>query len=124
MPDYPSLMPTRRAVSLGDWPVKSYRTINGDETRIRYGNKKSEATLELFYEKLTDTEADQFVSHYDWARGTYKTFAVGAPLTTGWRSGAKVQGTSAWRYDGPPKFNQNGGDCNRMNLTVKLKTVN
>lgn len=120
---FPSLTPSRRSVSLGDTPVRAYRAMSGAETRILYGNQRSEATLELFYEKLSASEADQFVTHYDSVKGTAMTFAVGTPLTVGWVSGSKVQGPGQWRYDGPPSFEQNGGECDRVNVSVKLKTV-
>jgi len=125
MTAFPTIKPSRRAVSLGDYPVKSFRSVNGSEVRIRYGNVRSEATLDLVYEKLTAAEADQFVNHYDAnsVQGTFKTFSVGTALTVGWSSGSKVQGSAAWRYAGPPKFTQAGGDCDRMDVTVKLKTV-
>ena len=123
MSAFPTTLPNRRAVSLGDYPVKSYRSINGAEVRIMYGDKRSEATLELFYEKLTAAEADRFVVHYDAVDGTFKTFTVSAPLTVGWTSGGRIKGSAEWRYDGPPQFTQSGGDCDRMDLTIKLKTV-
>ena len=121
---FPNILPTRRSVSLGDYPVKAFRSISGAEVRIRYGNVRSEATLELFYEKLSAEEADQFVNHYENVVGTFKTYGVGSPLTVGWISGNKVKHSgAAWRYDGPPRFTQNGGDCEKMDCTIKLKTV-
>lgn len=120
---FPTIKPTRRTASMGDYPVKAYRAISGAETRIRYGNLRSEATLELGYEGLSAAEAAEFANHYEAVNGTTYTFAVTTALTVGWNSGATVQGSGKWRYDGPPTFSQVGGDCDRVDVAITLKTV-
>jgi hypothetical protein len=120
---FPDYKPSRRNVSLGDWPVKAVRAMSGAETRLRYGDRRSEATLDLYYEALTAVEADAFISHYNSALGTYDTFTVGTPLTVGWTSGSRVTGDAAWRYAEPPQFSSNAGDCDKLNVSIKLMTV-
>jgi len=120
---FPSTLPTRRNVSLGNWPVKVVRAMSGAETRMRYGDLRSDATLELYYDNISATEADAFVDHYNSTIGTYNTFSVSAPLTVGWNSGNKIKGGGAWRYAEAPQFSSNAGDCNRVNVTVKLTAV-
>lgn len=120
---YPALVPNRRSVSMGDFPVKAYESMSGAETRIRYGDQRRQATLELTYDRLTPTEADQIAAHYDSVEGTTYTFSVGTPLTEGWISGTRVQGNGQWRYADPPSFNQLGGECEQLSATVRLVTV-
>lgn len=120
---FPDYKPSRRNVSLGDWPIKAVRSMSGAETRIRYGDRRTDAVLDLYYENLSAAEADAFVSHYNSAIGTYDTFTVATPLTIGWDSGSKVKGDGSWRYAEPPQFSSSAGDCTRVNVSVKLTTV-
>ena len=120
---FPNIKPTSRNCSLGDYPVRYYEAISGAEVRLVYGSKRRQATLDLSYEALSAAEANQFVCHYESVKGTTYTFGVGTALTVGWISGGGVQGQGAWRYDGPPSFTQAGGECDKVNVSVKLVTV-
>lgn len=108
---------------MGDYPVKPYETMNGAETRIRYGDQRRLARLELSYENLTSTEADLIAAHYDSVQGSMYTFTVGEPLTAGWISGARIQGDGQWRYADAPTFSQQGGECDKVQVRVSLVTV-
>jgi len=120
---FPSLVPNRRSIALGDYPVRYFRALSGAETRIRYGNQRSQVTMELYYEKLTASETNQIVTHYESMQGTTATFSVGIAKDAGWTSGSAAQGPGYWRYDGPPQIVANGGECEYSNVTVKLITV-
>lgn len=120
---FPNLVPNKRSISMGDYPVKAYETMNGAETRIRYGDQRRQATLDLTYDRLTPAEADEIAAHYDSVEGTTYTFTIGTPLTAGWISGTRVQGDGQWRYAEAPSFSQIGGECEQMTATVRLITV-
>ena len=81
---YPDLEPTSRSVSLGDWPVKTFRSQAGKEVRVLYGNRRTGAELQLTYENIADGDANGFLSHYEDMRGTYDHFTVGAATSAGW----------------------------------------
>jgi hypothetical protein len=104
-----SLKPTSRQYSPGDYPVKTYNANNGAEVRILYGSRPRNMTLELSYSNITDSEANDFLTHYYEMQGTYQTFGIPSSSQTfsGWTAGAdnlNLAGTGAvWRYGEPPQ---------------------
>jgi hypothetical protein len=103
---YPSLTPSSRNYSSGDYPVKTFTSQSGSESRILYGSRRTGMTLELQYDNLTDANAELFLDHYDETKGTYITFTLPASAFSGW-SGNKdaidAATANSWRYDGPPQ---------------------
>ena len=108
---FPTLAPTSRQFTGGDWPIAKYQSQNGSEARILYGNRRVGQTLSLSYKNITDTEAESFFDDYKSRKGTYETFALPQPITgnvgKGWagttnffNAGAGVQ----WRYAEAPQL--------------------
>ena len=54
---FPSLAPTSRSFSAGDYPVKTFKSQNGAEVRILYGNSRTDVKLQLSYENIGDALA-------------------------------------------------------------------
>lgn len=106
--DFPDLIPTSRSFDPGDWPVKTFRSQNGAETRVLYGDKRTGMSLKLTYENITDAQAEQFFDHYRSVLGTYETFAVGLKTREGWAGTSTVLGASAYenayRYSEAPSI--------------------
>jgi len=112
---FPSLRPSSRSFDAGDYPIKTYKTQNGSEVRILYGNRRTNMKMALSYENITDAQAELFLDHYDEMKGTFTTFAIASQLQnvaakTGWEGshdaiGAGASG-NAYRYEGPPQVQQ------------------
>ena len=121
---FPSLTPTSRAYDGGDFPVRSYRSQSGVETRILYGSRRTGMSLSLGFENITDTQAEQFLDHYDETKGTYSTFSLPATALTGWKGNtAALDAATAnsWRYsEAPSVSNVRPG---RSSVQVKLVGV-
>ena len=127
---YPDLKPTARSVRFGDWPVKTFRAQNGKELRLLYGNKRTGAELELTYDNIEDSQAAQFLSHYEDMRGSYEAFEVSAASRAGWNRdpGGPRFGTpfnepddNRYRYaDAPAITSVRPG---RSSVTVRLVSV-
>jgi len=81
---YPTLAPASRSFTPGDYPIKTYQSQSGVETRILYGSKRTNMTLELSYDNITDTQAQEFLTHYIDTQGTFIAFNVPAAIRTGW----------------------------------------
>ena len=81
---FPTLAPTQRLYDPGDWPSKTFNALSGREYRIRYGDRRTSAKLSLSYDNITDVQAEQFLTHYYEATGTFSTFAVPAAASSGW----------------------------------------
>ena len=105
---FPTLKPASRNVTTGDYPVKTFKSQSGVEVRILYGSKRTGMTLNLSYENIADTSADDFVAHYDEVRGTFSTFTLPTELLTGWQGSASAIDASGtgnqWRYESAPQI--------------------
>ena len=73
---FPSLAPSSRSYASGDYPVKTFRSQSGSESRILYGSRRTGMTLELEYSNVTDANAELFLDHYDETKGSYSTFTL------------------------------------------------
>ena len=123
--------PSSRSFSPGDWPVKTYKAQNGDETRILYGDKKSGMKLTLTYKNIEDTKADDFIAHFEYLNGTYKTFTLSSTakskLHDGFHGDSKASNKNIldptrydnkWRYNGPPQIQQTFPGRSNVQLTL------
>ena len=104
---FPTLQPTGREFDAGSYPVKSFRSQSGVESRILYGSKRVDQSLSLTYDNITDSQAEQFVTHFDEVRGSYATFTLPAAVRSGWTASSStldVVSGGAWRYDSAPQI--------------------
>ena len=106
---FPTIAPTSRQFTYGDWPVKKFQSQNGAEVRILYGNRRVGHEVQLSYQNIPDTTVDQFLQHYISVRGTYEAFTFPQPITNnlgrGWKGDPDVfrAGTGVrWRYKEAP----------------------
>lgn len=103
---FPTLRPTSRDFSAGDYPVKTFKAQNGVEARILYGSKRTGMEISLGYDNISDTTADDFVAHFDEVKGTFDTFTLPTDVLTGWQGAASALDASGtgnrWRYAEAP----------------------
>jgi hypothetical protein len=119
---FPNLKPTSRAFDAGDYPIKTFQSQSGVETRILYGSRRTGAQLSLSFDNISDTDANAFVTHFDETKGTYSTFSLAGNTTSGWTPGTINAGTgNNWRYSGPPEISS--VRPGRSSVTVKLVAV-
>jgi len=109
---FPTLVPTARSFDSGNYPVKTFKSQTGSETRILYGSRRTNMKLQLTYANVTDANAELFLDHYDQMKGTFTTFEIGGASGSrgGWEGnsdalGAQTHGNS-YRYEGPPQLTQ------------------
>ncbi|NBS67624.1 hypothetical protein EBT31_01740 [bacterium] len=102
---FPSLRPTSRDFSAGDWPVKRYNAQSGAEVRILYGSQRTNAKLRLGYENITDVNAQLFLDDYAAQLGTLRTFDIPTTAQTGWTGSSSALNAppgTKWRYESEP----------------------
>lgn len=120
--DFPRIEPTARTFDPGNFPVKTYRSESGQETRILYGSTRVDLKLSLTYANLPDALAAQFIDHFDDRKGTFNRFHVVGETLAGFLGGhAKLQGRAEgikFRYEGPPQLAQ--VRLGRTTVTVNL----
>jgi hypothetical protein len=102
---FPNLKPTARSFDAGDFPIKSFRSQSGVESRILYGSRRTGAQLSLTFENITDTDANSFLTHFEETRGTFATFTLAANTASGWSPGSINPGAgNQWRYSDAPNI--------------------
>lgn len=104
---YPTYAPSSRAFDPGNWPVKSYSSMNGTEIRLLYGSRRTAATFTLSYQNLSDVEAQEFLTHYDEMLGTFSTFDLPTSVFKGWSGDASAfdpTNSMSFRYQEAPKL--------------------
>jgi hypothetical protein len=121
----PNLSPSSRSVTLGDWPVKSYKAQNGGEIRMVYGDRRVGAELELTYENIDDAGTALFLSGYETEWGTFRDFDLPANAKRGWNQAGQTPfdppATGRYRYAGPPQITS--VRPGRSTVTVRLLSV-
>tara|TARA_Y100000593_G_scaffold59451_1_gene110282 strand:+ start:483 stop:860 length:378 start_codon:yes stop_codon:yes gene_type:complete len=107
---FPTLTPSSRNFSPGDFPIKKFRSQSGSETRILYGSKRTGMKMSLTYRNVTDANAELFLDHYHDMKGTYTTFTIQTETKEGWTGNGDAIGAGNWgnayRYSGPPQVTQ------------------
>lgn len=103
---FPSLTPTGRQFTPGDFPSKRFNAQSGAEVRILYGSRRVNAVLSLSYANVTDANAESFLDDFSDQLGTFRTFTLPSEVFEGWSgTTSKIDAPSGtkWRYDAEPQ---------------------
>ena len=110
MARFPTLKPSSRSIDFGEYPVKTFTSQSGKETRILYGNKRTNIKMQLTFANITDAQADAFVLHFDYVKGIFDTFELsGSEWRAGWdgiQSRIELPEGCRWRYESAPRIQQ------------------
>ena len=130
-PDFPQLVPTARSMSPGDFANKVFRSQSGIESRVQYGNKASNKTMDLEYNNITEANAAAIHDHYLACNGTLYYFGLPRSPKSGNETFSVNDGSEStsnrfsvtpfgmrYRYAEPPQFSS--VKPGRMSVTVKL----
>lgn len=108
---YPAIRPTGRSYDPGNWPVRTFNSQSGAEVRLLYGSKRYNLKFSLTYTNIPDSEAAQFLAHFEETRGTFSTFAFNSAarvaLFSGWNGTAGALDPPLgvdWRYEAAPRI--------------------
>ena len=121
---FPTLSPTSRDFSPGDWPVKRYNAQSGAEVRILYGTQRTNAKMSLGYDNISDASAQLFLDDYLAQIGTLRTFSLPSAVRTGWSgtsSSIDAPAGTKWRYESEPAVR--AVRPGRSSVTVNLVAV-
>lgn len=106
---FPTIKPTSRSYSPGQYPSTNFESLDGTKTHIRYGNKRVNATLSLGFSNISDADAALILANYeqvnsDWNYVTFnRGFATAGVGSTTLSNYFKESGSGLkWRYSGPP----------------------
>ena len=119
---FPSVRPTGRSYTPGQFPVKVYRGLSGSTVKRVFGNRSYGHTIDLQFENIDDVNTKAILDHYYGQYGNYARFTLPDAVFSGMSSSLKaVLQTPAnilWEYAEPPQTETvfNG----RSTVTVRL----
>jgi len=112
---FPSIKPTTRSFSMGDYPSKTYRSLSGAIFKRAFGNRQTGYTMDLTFKNIGDTSelrtnsgtAKEIMDHYGNVDGTFESFTLPARVFEGMDNGVRDLVRSPadvkWRYAEAPK---------------------
>jgi len=62
---FPSIKPSSRSYSPGEYPQTNFEAQNGVKTIMRYGKNRVNATLTLGFSNITDSQVGLILANYD-----------------------------------------------------------
>lgn len=125
---FPTLAPSSRQFTGGDWPIAKFQSQNGSEARILYGDRRVGHTLSLSYNNISDQSAESFFADYYEQKGTYTAFALPQPIVDnagkGWTGAPDFFNAGPgvkWRYAEAPQLTSVYPGVS--NVSIKLVAV-
>lgn len=121
MAAFPSLEPTTRVLTLGDYPQLTHEGVSGDVVRFITGTDRVVQRLTLGYEYLTESEAQQIIDHYRGQQGSIIPFSLPSLVWAGFATVPIPAADYEWRY--ADTFEIGTAAPLRYNVSIELESV-
>jgi hypothetical protein len=76
MTTFPTLIPSTRIFTPGEYPHTAYQAFSGQENRVRHSNVMLSSRLRLTFISLTEANMLSILTHYNDKKGGYLPFAI------------------------------------------------
>lgn len=122
---FPTVTPSSRTYSPGDYPNTAHRTYGGGEVRVRHSNAVTGISLRLFFRAITTAEMLEIKAHYRARLGGFESFNIPDELLRGMTTPMDfTPAGQRWLYAGRPQVVdipiQGASPSNRHDVTVEL----
>lgn len=122
MATFPSLKPSGRTFTPGEYPHTPFDAYNGFQNRVRHSNVMLTSSVKLSFIALTESQMLSILAHYQGQFGTYESFDLPADAWSGVTSASDYQLAGyLWRYIEPPVVDDI--HCEQYNVELTLETV-
>jgi hypothetical protein len=130
----PGIVPTARTFTMGQWPQRRMKMRNGRTVRWGLCNKPSGDKMELVWENITYTQAEQLCIVWDNNYGIYGSLSQASSLEitqeilAGTSGGLKSLLTlpfpsASWHFAGPPQVEAvKAGRCS-VRIPIKIRAA-
>jgi len=124
---FPPLVPTSRQYTPGVYAEERFTAQNGAVTRLRYGSRRFNSTLDLAFSNITDDNAALIVQHYvDVMSGDNNATFTSVTDGTSVNLAVWLQEATAglyWKYTEPPAVDsvQPGRSTVRVSFVGELE---
>lgn len=103
MATFPSLKPSTRTYTPGEYPNTAFKAFNGIENRVRHSNAMLDASLRLTFTGISETKMLSILSHFNTQKGSYTSFDLPANIWSGLTNLTSLTPSGyLWRYASPP----------------------
>lgn len=101
---FPSIAPTSRRITQGQYAVKRFTTISGIGTTRAYSSQPFNSSLDLEFGNLPDEKAATIISAYENARGSFAELTLPPEIWQGMEPGlrARLERDYSWRFAEQP----------------------
>jgi len=103
MATFPSLQPATRFYTPGVFSSTEIAVLSGDRTNVRHSNASVGHLLRMTFERLSDAETFELVSHYS-LHGTFETFDLSSATLVA--TNLTFPAGYLWRYLSSPVLTQ------------------
>lgn len=118
---FPSIKPSGRTFTAGEYPHTPFDAYSGWQNRVRHSNVMLSSQVRLTFTALTEADMLSILSHYNGQYGTFESFALSSDVWSG-VTAADYQLTGyLWRYTEPPTVED--VYCDRYNVELTLETA-
>tara|TARA_Y100000768_G_scaffold152663_2_gene114094 strand:+ start:13364 stop:13864 length:501 start_codon:yes stop_codon:yes gene_type:complete len=122
MATFPSIVPTTRLYTPGDFPSAIQQSSDGTTTGFRRGNRRINQTLQLSFDNLTESQVTDIRTHYDGQNGSFEIFFLSSTTWSGYNSPpVALVSDFAWLYATPPTISD--GITSKWNVEIELVSV-
>jgi hypothetical protein len=122
MATFPTLTPSSRTYTPGEYPHTVYTGLSGDESRVRHSSAMAGSAVRLAFYGLTESDMLSILSHYQGQYGSFRSFDVPSALWSGMTDATAFTLTGySWRYESSPAVADL--PCGTHNVEVSLVSV-
>lgn len=122
MANFPSITPSTRLYTQGNFPSAIQSSSTGVTTGFRRGNRRINQTLQLSFNNLTESQVTQIRNHYDGQNGSFSIFYLSAEVWAGYTTPpVALVSDFAWLYANAPTISD--GIVSKWNIEIELISV-
>lgn len=121
MSTFPTLTPSGRTFTPGEYPQTPFQVYSGYETRVRHSNVMLSSQLRLTFTALTEADMLSILSHYNGEYGTFQSFTLPSAVWAGAVQADYELTNYRWRYIESPAVED--VYCDRYTVELVIETV-
>lgn len=118
---FPSIKPSGRIFTAGEYPHTPFDAYSGWQNRVRHSNVMLSSQVRLTFTALTEADMLSILSHYNGQYGTFESFALSSDVWSGVTASDYQLTGYLWRYVEPPTVED--VYCDRYNVELTLETA-
>lgn len=122
MANFPSITPSTRLYTQGNFPSAIQSSSTGVTTGFRRGNRRINQTLQLSFNNLTEAQVTLIRNHFDGQNGSFNIFYLSAEVWAGYSTPpVPLVSDFAWLYANAPTISD--GIVSKWNVEIELVSV-